>query len=70
MSSQSYLWHRENIGGNYFLVSPDGETHIAVYHRECPGLMERRICRILNSTSRHKFSDSDEEMDLRGVPKL
>jgi hypothetical protein len=38
--------------------------------RDFPNLMERRICRILNSTSSHKFSDSDEEMDLRGVPKL
>jgi len=65
----SYLWQRENIGGNWFVVSPDGMTHIQVFHRDEPYRIERSLCRILNSTSMHKFTDSHEEMDLRGVPR-
>ena len=67
--SMSYLWQRENIGGNWFVVSPDGMTHIQVFHRDEPYRIERALCRILNSTSMHKFTDSHEEMDLRGVPR-
>jgi hypothetical protein len=59
------LWHRENIGGNWFIVSPDGETHLRVFNRDEPKRIERALCRILNSTA-SKFTDSDEEMDLRG----
>jgi len=63
----TYLWHRELIGGNWFVVSPDCETHIRVFHRDEPYRIERSLCRILNSTSMHKFTDSHEEMDARGA---
>ena len=75
VSPSKTLWHRENIGGNFFVVSPDGRTHLQIFHRAdtgwiAPSRIERALCHILNSTPAHKLEMSEEEMDRRGLPKF
>jgi hypothetical protein len=59
------MWEATNREGYCTVHSPDKQTVLFCFNKT----FARRLARILNSTSMHKFQDSEEEMDMRGVPR-
>lgn len=62
------LWKALSTPEGVYIKNPEGVTKLKVYG--CDELFARQLARILNSTPAHKFTVTEEGLDMLGAPKV